>query len=527
MRDGRRRRVERPRGGSGWSPSGVALSVVLHLLGGRLIFLAPHPMPAAHPTAYTVEIVDPSALGGKLLAGPIGGAEAKREAGTPKPPPPPEPPPPLNHRPRPRSRRHHRSRSRRSTSLAAAHLRTTRTTKRCPLGHTGNDRDAAAGADRAPDGAADRATDGASDRAGDGASRAARASATAVASAKPKPTATPATVIAKKSRLRPRAPVVVRSKPRRPPAPSRGRSRGRPRRTADDLDGKLAEAIKGVEAKVEKSGRGGGLGGATGSRWRPGRDRAHASTGPRGIGGEGPGGGGTVRGLEFVVYYNQMLNRIKDRWTWVGTRSDLRVTSPVQHLAVGGDHEHPPEERSGDQSFDASVERAVKGAGPLPPPPEAYRSDFADVELSSVRPICSDEASDAAPSRLERARKEESIVGFNGDGSGAVARWWTAVALALSALLAAEQTSVRRCEGTIVGPGATSFPIAVSPLKTTSGAERAAGDIRRHRRQGSRSLRSLSRHRSRRLHRESPDARASPPTRSTSRTGRRSVRRPW
>ena len=65
-------------------------------------------------------------------------------------------------------------------------------------------------------------------------------------------------------------------------------------------------------------------------------------------------------------------------------------------------------------------------------------------------------------------------MGFDGYGSGAVARRWTAIALALSALLAAANVSAQ-VRGTIVGPGATSFPIAVSPLKTTSGAERDAG----------------------------------------------------
>jgi TonB family protein len=104
--------------------------------------------------------------------------------------------------------------------------------------------------------------------------------------------------------------------------------------------------------------------------------------GPAGIGGEGPGGGGTVRGLEFVVYYNQMLTRIKERWTWVGTRGDLRVTVQFSILPSGEITSIRLGERSGDQSYDASVERAVKGAGPLPPPPEAYRSDFADVELT-------------------------------------------------------------------------------------------------------------------------------------------------
>jgi colicin import membrane protein len=104
--------------------------------------------------------------------------------------------------------------------------------------------------------------------------------------------------------------------------------------------------------------------------------------GPAGVGGEGRGGGGTVRGLEFVVYYNQMLNRIKERWTWVGTRTDLRVTVQFSILPSGEITNIRLVERSGDQSYDASVERAVKGAGPLPPPPEAYRTDFASVELT-------------------------------------------------------------------------------------------------------------------------------------------------
>ena len=39
-------------------------------------------------------------------------------------------------------------------------------------------------------------------------------------------------------------------------------------------------------------------------------------------------------------------------------------------------------QRSGDPGYDASVERAIKRVSPLPPPPEAYRKDFSDVELT-------------------------------------------------------------------------------------------------------------------------------------------------
>ncbi|MGH7829264.1 MAG: TonB C-terminal domain-containing protein, partial [Candidatus Binatia bacterium] len=38
--------------------------------------------------------------------------------------------------------------------------------------------------------------------------------------------------------------------------------------------------------------------------------------------------------------------------------------------------------RSGDASYDDSVVRALKRASPLPPPPESYRKDFMDVELT-------------------------------------------------------------------------------------------------------------------------------------------------
>ncbi len=381
MRDERRHREQRPRGGSGWSPTGVGLSIVVHALAVALIFLAPHPMPAPHPTAYTVELVDPNALGGKLLEGPIGGAEAKAKpapkAPPPEPPPPAEPPP---EEPPPPPEQVAKAEEPPpalpededdpdavplGTPVATAIVTSTprvvataRPTKQ-PTAQPTARPTARATAKPSP-----------------------RASATAAAPAKPKATATPGIVVAKKG-----TPVPAASG-RRPdnapatPAPQGNEARakaGAPAAAADDLDGKLAEAIKGVEAKVEKSGRA-GIGGATGPGGGQGGTEKTLD-GPAGIGGEGPGGGGTVRGLEFVVYYNQMLNRIKDRWTWVGTRSDLRVTVQFSILPSGEITNIRLTERSGDQTFDASVERAVKGAGPLPPPPGAYRSDFADVEL--------------------------------------------------------------------------------------------------------------------------------------------------
>jgi TolA protein len=365
MADERRRREQGPRGGSGWSRSGIAFSVLLHLAAVALIFLAPHPMTPAHPTAYTVELVDPTALGGKLLAGPIGGAEAKTKPAPKAPPPeppPPEPPPPPPDRlaraeeqpPVPEDEKDpdaiplgtpHATALVTSTPRVEATARPTMQPTARPTARPTT-----------------------------------RASATAAATAKPKATATPAIVVAKKASP---APVAPTRRPEAAPAPPAAEARPKPRPTtapSDDLDGKLTEAIKGVEAKVEKAGKVGVGGGAAPGGGMGGTEKT--LNGPAGVGGDGPGGGGTVRGLEFVVYYNGMLNRIKERWTWVGTRSDLRVTVHFSILPSGEITNIRLMERSGDQSYDGSVERAVKSAGPLPPPPEAYRSDFADVELT-------------------------------------------------------------------------------------------------------------------------------------------------
>jgi TonB family protein len=39
-------------------------------------------------------------------------------------------------------------------------------------------------------------------------------------------------------------------------------------------------------------------------------------------------------------------------------------------------------EPSGDASFDESILRALRKSSPLPPPPESYRKDFAQVEMN-------------------------------------------------------------------------------------------------------------------------------------------------
>ena len=104
--------------------------------------------------------------------------------------------------------------------------------------------------------------------------------------------------------------------------------------------------------------------------------------GAAGPGQGGRGGPGVIKGIDFIIYENRMLSTIKENWAWVGQRSNLKV---VVHFSVKDNGEIVGlkiVQPSGDPSYDESVLRAVKKSSPLSPPPENYRKDFADVELT-------------------------------------------------------------------------------------------------------------------------------------------------
>ena len=89
-----------------------------------------------------------------------------------------------------------------------------------------------------------------------------------------------------------------------------------------------------------------------------------------------------MKGMDFIIYQNRMLSTIKENWAWVGQRSNLRV---VVHFGIKENGEIVGlkiVQPSGDPSYDESVLRAVKKSSPLAAPPESYRKDFADVELT-------------------------------------------------------------------------------------------------------------------------------------------------
>jgi colicin import membrane protein len=96
----------------------------------------------------------------------------------------------------------------------------------------------------------------------------------------------------------------------------------------------------------------------------------------------GPGGGGVVKGIDFIQYRLRMENLIKDNWAWAGQKNTLKVVVGFGIKDSGDIFGIKIVQSSGDPSYDESVLRAIRKSSPLPVPPENYRKDFADVELT-------------------------------------------------------------------------------------------------------------------------------------------------
>ncbi len=98
----------------------------------------------------------------------------------------------------------------------------------------------------------------------------------------------------------------------------------------------------------------------------------------------GSGGGNTLRGLPFILYTQQVKQRVKQSWIVAETKSGLTALVRFGILATGEVVGVELVERSGDIVFDESAMRAVRKASPLPPPPEAYRNEFTQQKIEIV-----------------------------------------------------------------------------------------------------------------------------------------------
>jgi colicin import membrane protein len=100
------------------------------------------------------------------------------------------------------------------------------------------------------------------------------------------------------------------------------------------------------------------------------------------LGQGGRGGGTAVRGAEFFMYQAKIVNAIKENWAWPGQKGSLKALARFSIKDNGEITGLKIAEPSGDAAFDESILRALRKSSPLPPPPESYRKDFAQVEMN-------------------------------------------------------------------------------------------------------------------------------------------------
>ena len=138
--------------------------------------------------------------------------------------------------------------------------------------------------------------------------------------------------------------------------------------SASDLDDKIAAAVRrrvrevGTAAVVGESTEQSGVGGAVGY-------------------GPGKGIGGIITDYDYVAYRTQMEARIKEAWVWAGAAPSSSAVVEFNITPAGDIVNVRTKQSSGDASYDASAERAVRRASPLGAPPEKYREAFGSVEL--------------------------------------------------------------------------------------------------------------------------------------------------
>ncbi len=137
----------------------------------------------------------------------------------------------------------------------------------------------------------------------------------------------------------------------------------------EQIEQRIVAAAKRMQEQAGERGAGSG-----GKRLGP--PGAPLSVGP------GQGAGGQVMGIDFVLYLGQLERKLKENWAWAGTNDALEAVVGFSILPDGKVVNVRILKSSGDWSFDLSVERTVRALDPMPPPPEAYRELFGDVQYT-------------------------------------------------------------------------------------------------------------------------------------------------
>ncbi len=138
---------------------------------------------------------------------------------------------------------------------------------------------------------------------------------------------------------------------------------------AEDADRQIAAALERVKARVQSKGGGEGSKEVKGSS-------------PTTNGGDaGQGGGETVRGLEFILYTQQLQRRVQESWIVAEKKPGLLASVSFKIQTDGEVQEVELMKSSGDSTFDQSVLRAVRKSAPFPPPPQSYAQEFASQKI--------------------------------------------------------------------------------------------------------------------------------------------------
>jgi TonB family protein len=123
--------------------------------------------------------------------------------------------------------------------------------------------------------------------------------------------------------------------------------------------------MKGAEKNATKTAQNGGP--ALASTERPGK----------GMGvGSGSGSGGIQQDPGFLLYYQDVQEKIKKAWSFAGSNPNLSATVTFGINPDGSLNAVQVTNSSRDPAFDDSVVRAIRRAAPFAPPPEKYRPQF-------------------------------------------------------------------------------------------------------------------------------------------------------
>ena len=132
----------------------------------------------------------------------------------------------------------------------------------------------------------------------------------------------------------------------------------------------LAEHLKTIKSReAEKN--------ATKTEGSGGPVLAKADTPGKGMGvGPGTGSAGILQDPGFLLYYQDVQEKIKKAWSFAGSNPDLNATVTFGINPDGSLNSVQVTSSSRDPAFDDSVVRAIRRAAPFAPPPEKYRPQF-------------------------------------------------------------------------------------------------------------------------------------------------------